>query len=189
MKASRLIISISLLVTLAGCGATEPAPGRGPTAEPVVAVGAVELADPESITIPALGVTSTLVPLGLDANDEHEVPPIDRPEQAGWFDGGPKPGEAGPAIILGHIDGRGKPGVFFRLKELQTGALVQVKLKDGTELSFAVTRIEQVSKKAFPASRVYADTGKPALRLITCGGFFRGEHYEDNMIVYAVQAA
>src|SRR5674476_821993 len=77
---------------------------------------------PESTPIAAIrtrtGVDSGLMDLGLRADGSLEVPPSGFP--AGWYTGGPTPGELGPAIIAGHIDWNG-PGVFFRLRDLKPG--------------------------------------------------------------------
>jgi DNA-binding transcriptional MerR regulator len=56
---------------------------------------------PVSIEIPAVGVDATVVPVGLLADRTMEVPAVD---QAGWYEPGSRPGEAGPAVIVGHVD-------------------------------------------------------------------------------------
>lgn len=97
------------------------------------------------------------------------------------------PGEVGPAIILGHIDGSGKRGVFWDLKTLVPGNEIRVTLENEVVVIFTVTRSETVDKDEFPADRVYGFTPKRELRLITCGGAFdrAAGHYTDNTIVYA----
>jgi hypothetical protein len=58
---------------------------------------------PVSIAIPAAGVEARVVPVGLQPDRTMEVPEVDR---AGWYELGPRPGEAGPAVIVGHVDFR-----------------------------------------------------------------------------------
>jgi sortase (surface protein transpeptidase) len=142
---------------------------------------------PAEIDIPRIGATSSLVGLGLAADGTVEVPPVEAPMQAGWFTGAPKPGEPGPAVILGHVNGGGQAGIFARLHELAAGDEVLVRRTDGSVARFTVTRVDQVSKASFPTEAVYGDTKGPELRLITCGGTFdRSERsYRDNVIVYA----
>ncbi|MBP2327926.1 LPXTG-site transpeptidase (sortase) family protein [Kibdelosporangium banguiense] len=119
-----------------------------------------------------------------------EVPPVSQPMQAGWYKFGPAPGEVGPAVILGHVDGDKKPGIFFRLRELKPGDEILVARQDGKTAKFVVQQLDQIAKSEFPEEQVYGDTGQPELRLITCGGAFdRTEHsYKDNIIVYATLA-
>jgi sortase (surface protein transpeptidase) len=132
-------------------------------------------------------VASSLVGLGLNADGTVEVPPVTAPMQAGWFAGGPRPGEPGPAVILGHVNGGGHAGIFARLHELKAGDEVLIGRSDGGSARFVVRRVDQVAKNEFPTDAVYGDTAGPELRLITCGGTFdRAAHsYRDNVIVYA----
>lgn len=159
----------------------EPLTSEVPSPSATVAVP-VDVPDPENISIPALGVSSTLVPLGLTADGQHEVPPLSEPEQAGWFQPGPEPGEVGAAIILGHINGRGQPGVFADLGKLAVGDTVQVDYR-----VFVVYDVVRTPKDAFPRDRVYGGTDAPEIRLITCGGTFDSSsgNYLDNIIVFA----
>jgi sortase (surface protein transpeptidase) len=142
---------------------------------------------PLSIEIPAIGVDAPLVPVGLRADRTMAVPPVD---QAGWYEPGPRPGEAGPAVIVGHVDSRRGPAVFFRLRELRPGDRIQVGLDGGATRSFLVERVERRPKEELPVGRIWNHADRPVLRLITCGGSFdRGTgHYRDNVIVYATAA-
>ncbi|MGK4596769.1 class F sortase [Amycolatopsis sp. w19] len=160
------------------------APSNEPVAEPV---GGMPKADPVSIDVPKIEAKSSLIPLGLNADNTIEVPPVTRPLQAGWYVNGPTPGEVGPSVILGHVDGNKQKGIFFRLKELAPGDKVSVARKDGTTAEFAVTKVERVAKDKFPTDAVYGDTAEPELRLITCGGVFdkASRNYLDNIIVFA----
>ncbi|MBW3620328.1 MAG: class F sortase [Actinobacteria bacterium] len=140
---------------------------------------------PTRLHIPAIGVESELVGLGLQDDGRMEVPPGAYP--AGWYTGAPTPGELGPAILAGHVDHGGRAGVFWRLRELQPGDTVEVGRADGATAVFRVTRVEQHAKDAFPTAAVYGDLDHAGLRLITCGGAFdRDAHsYEDNIVVFA----
>jgi len=143
--------------------------------------------EPTEVRIPKIGAVSSLVPLGLNPDETVEVPPVEQPMQAGWYRLARTPGEAGPAVLLGHVDGNRQPGIFFRLKELVVGDEVVVSRKDGTTAKFRVHKKEQVAKDSFPAEAVYGDTDVPELRLITCGGSFdqAAHSYRDNVVVYA----
>src|SRR5438105_7503549 len=79
---------------------------------------------PRRVVIPAIGVNSSLVPLGLNPDGTMEVPAVFN--EAGWFTGGPKPGDPGPAVIAGHVSSRAGPAVFYRLAGLRPGDVIQV---------------------------------------------------------------
>ncbi|EMD22123.1 class F sortase [Amycolatopsis azurea] len=195
-----LAVLATLAFVLSGPGETGQAAPQGVTSRPETpsaeqgapadggAVGeGMPKADPVSIDVPKIEAKSSLVPLGLNADNTVEVPPVTQPMQAGWYKNGPTPGEVGPSVILGHVDGNKQKGIFFRLKELAPGDKVSIARKDGTTAEFAVTKVERVAKDKFPTDAVYGDTTEPELRLITCGGVFdkASHNYLDNIIVFA----
>jgi sortase (surface protein transpeptidase) len=147
---------------------------RGYTATPV----------PVRIDIPRIGVSSSLIQLGRAADGTVEVPP---PEVAGWYAPGTRPGDPGSAVILGHVDSKHAPAVFYRLRELRRGDEVLVRRADGSTLRFVVQRTQQYPKARFPTDDVYYPTLAPELRLVTCGGVFDNSwgHYLSNIIVFA----
>ena len=144
-----------------------------------------KIAAPASVEVPSIGVQSKLIKLGLNADRSLQVP--QSYTLAGWYTKGAKPGEKGPAVLVGHYDSVDGPGVFYRLTELQPGQTVRVPRADGTVATFNVDRVERFSKGQFPTDRVYGKVAQPELRLITCGGTFnyRTRHYEDNVVVFA----
>jgi hypothetical protein len=181
-----------LVVLLAGCGSRNPdvSASHGPAAPTSTASGAptavaVPASPPVRLRIPAIGVDSELMELGLQDDGTLEVPPSGFP--AGWFTGAPMPGETGPAVMAGHVDWDGSPGVFNELRSLGMGDEITVARADGTAVVFAVVSVEQFPKEVFPTEAVYGDLDHPGLRLITCGGSFdRSERsYEDNIVVFA----
>jgi len=143
------------------------------------------VAPPVRLRIPDLGVDSRLDRLGVRPDGSVEVP--ERVSVAGWFAGGPRPGQPGPAVILGHVDSRNGPGVFARLVTVRKGARIRVDRADGTTVTFRVTSVSRVPKTRFPTDLVYAPTLDPSLRLVTCGGGFdrTRESYRDNVIAFA----
>ncbi len=147
-----------------------------------------QAAAPTRVRLPAIGVRSSLVRLGVD-EERVLVPPADF-GRAGWFAAGPAPGETGPAVIAGHVDSTDGPAVFFRLGELAPGDEVLVDRADGTTARFRVRSVDRYPKDAFPTDQVYGPTPRAELRLITCGGEFdAGERsYRDNVVVTAVLA-
>jgi Sortase domain len=204
-KPAALLLAVLAGGLLAGCGGGDEGPakvlppvGAGvPTwgGEPIAqtpfphAAWAAPLSRsaPEKIKIPRLGVSAPVGTLGLRSDGRIEEPPLSRPNLAGWYKGGPSPGEAGPAVILGHVDANRQRAVFYRLSELQAGDRVEVTREDGRTAVFAVQEVRRVAKAKFPAQQVYAeDLDYPSLRLITCGGAFNPStgHYVDNVIAF-----
>ncbi|MCA2224467.1 class F sortase [Nonomuraea sp. NPDC052129] len=142
---------------------------------------------PESIDIPSIEVEAPLMKLGLSKDGEVELPPYEKPKMAGWYTGSAVPGDKGASVIIGHVDTKTAPAVFFKLRQVRKGEIVKVERSDGKVVKYKVDSVEQVSKDHFPAKRVYIEDG---LKLVTCGGKFdyaKGE-YVDNIIVYASRA-
>lgn len=164
--------------------ATAPAEKAPPSAKVPVAAPMPE-SEPVSIEIPALGVSSEVMALGLRPDGSMEVPPGAYP--AGSYTAAPTPGELGPAIIVGHVDWNGDPGVFFELHEMKPGDQVTVRRRDGSTALFRVDNVAQYPKNKFPTEAVYGNIDRAGLRLITCGGTFdrSADSYVDNIVVYA----
>jgi len=139
---------------------------------------------PVALRIPAIGVSVSLSQLGLNLDGTVQVPTDFA--QPGWFRLGPSPGQLGSAVILGHVDSYRGPAVFFRLRELQAGDLVEVSLADGTVAHFVVSTVTQYLKNEFPAQQVYGSHGVSGLQLVTCGGAFdtQARSYLSNVVAY-----
>ena len=198
----RLAVGLAVALVAVGtvsCGAAAPAPQAAPTRSPTVTTAPpratpTPVADapqvmaasvPVRVEVPSLAVDSELMELGLQADGTMEVPPDAFP--AGWFTGGPTPGELGPAVIVGHIDWVTGPGVFFRLAELAVGDEIRVSRTDGTVAVFRTTQVTLYPKDEFPTDLVYGNLDHAGLRLISCGGAFNQStgHYEDNVVAFA----
>jgi len=163
-----------------------PAP-TGPIVAPPQSAAAAPIASPVSLTIPLIGVKTSLITLGLAQGGAMQVP--SSTTVAGWYTGSPRPGAVGSSIIVGHIDSVTGPGVFYRLSDLRSGDDVFVKRADGTTAEFRVTLIQTYLKDHFPTQTVYGPTPDAELRLITCGGAFDAatRHYLSNIVVYATE--
>ena len=142
--------------------------------------------DPLEVSIPTIGVRSTLVELGLyDKNGSMEVPK--EGAVAGWFSRGAAPGALGPAVIAGHVTWDGAPAVFHRLGTMRRGDQVTVTREDGKTAVFTVSRVARFPKSQFPTRAVYGAIDHAGLRLITCGGSYdtARNSYLDNVVVFA----
>ena len=169
-----------------------PAPPTSPVPSAGSPAPTVRGPDPVSLSVPAIGVSSDLLRLGLNDDGTVEVPPLGLDDQAGWYERGPAPGDVGPAVLLGHVDSAAAgPGVFFDLGALEPGDEVDVTRADGTVAVFTVDRVERHPKDDFPTIEAYGNTPDAQLRLITCGGDFdsAARSYLDNVIVFATLTA
>jgi LPXTG-site transpeptidase (sortase) family protein len=151
--------------------------------------GTAMVARPVSLVIPAIGVRTSLIHLGLTSSGALQVP--SSTSVAGWYTGSPRPGATGSSVIAGHIDSHRGPGIFFRLSDLRSGDRVYVKRADGTLAVFKVTRVLMYAKDKFPTESVYGPAPDPELRLITCGGVFDPGtgSYLSNTVVYATEVS
>ncbi len=126
-----------------------------------------------------------LLELGLAANGTVEVPSVADGNRIGWYTKAVTPGETGPAVLIGHFDTARGPAVLRNVSKIRTGDEITVSRADGTTAVFRVRELEQVDKKNFPTAKVYGNTARPELRVITCGGEITEGHRPDNIIVYA----
>jgi hypothetical protein len=180
-----LLVVVGTAATVAGLTArggvasgSTPPPSRFPVMEP---------SDPVRIAIPALKVNAPVREVGLADDGSIAVPDLAHHNEAGWFRKSPTPGQYGPAVIVGHADTRTGPSIFHGLAKVKPGTRVEVARRDRSVAVFEVNSVEKVSKANQPVDRIYADFSRPALRLITCGGEFKGGSigYVDNIVVFA----
>ncbi|MCT2589026.1 class F sortase [Streptomyces sp. N2-109] len=186
----------SLLVSCGGHGAGQdtdtaerprstPPPSR-PSAETGGPAEALKRSVPVGIRIPAIGVDTPVMQLGLAADGTVEVPPIAADDRAGWYRHSPTPGQTGPSVILGHVTvGAYGEGVFRHLARLRRGERIVARLENGKAAVFTVSTVRTVAQADFPTDEVYGNVGRPELRLITCGGPHTSDGYRDSVIVFA----
>jgi hypothetical protein len=147
---------------------------------------------PLSLDIPAIGVHSRLLHLGLNPDGSIKVPSITTAAGlAAWYKGSVTPGQIGSSVIEGHVDSYQGPAVFFRLGDLRPGDTVDIRLANGVTAIFRVTGVREYAKDQFPAAMIYGATSNASLKLITCGGAFDSAtgHYMGSTVVFASLAA
>ncbi|WP_218614624.1 class F sortase [Pseudonocardia sp. KRD291] len=141
-----------------------------------------------SVRADAIGVDEPeLLGLGVADDGSAEVP--QDYDRVGRFDNGATQDRSGATVLLGHVDSRSGPAVFYRLRDLRAGDVIEVGLSDGTSARYAVARTEQVAKDRFPTFAVFGASADDVLRLVTCAGEFdRGARsYTDNLVVHAAR--
>ncbi|MEU4061381.1 class F sortase [Streptomyces wedmorensis] len=193
------VVLVAALAALTGCSA-----GGGTTAGPpahvveatapapaasVAPVRPLGRSLPVRVRVPAAGVDTgaggSVLRLGLNADGSVQVPSVEQAERVGWYEKGVTPGETGPAVLIGHFDTARGPAVLKDVARVRVGDEITVDRADGKTAVFRVRELEQVDKDAFPTAKVYGDTKRPELRIVTCGGELVDGHRPDNIILYA----
>ncbi|MGW6416952.1 class F sortase [Streptomyces sp. NPDC055055] len=161
-------------------------PKAAPTPRPAPPPAPLSRSRPTALGVPAITIEAPVVELDVDATGRLSTPPVDNPDVVGWYAKGVTPGERGTAVVVGHRDTKTGPAVFLDLDSLSAGNTVRVARADGKVAVFTVDRVETYAKANFPDKEVYGPTGRPELRLLTCGGAFdRATGYAANIVVFA----
>ncbi|MFE9559262.1 class F sortase [Streptomyces sp. NPDC006703] len=196
-RAARSVVAalfvVALGVSATGCGsggakATPPPNITAASSVPAAPKAAAPLpaSKPVRVKIPAAGVDAgPILDLGLADDGTVEVPSVADADRIGWYDKGVTPGQTGPAVLIGHFDTVKGPAVLKDVAKVKVGDTISVDRADGKTAEFKVRALEQVDKKTFPTQKVYGNTDRPELRVITCGGELTGGHRPDNIILYA----
>lgn len=168
--------------------ASQPAPGAAGALGPSGRGPSLRRSLPVAVDIPAIGVHSRLLRLGVTRGGAIQVPSLTtRADEAAWYKYSAAPGQLGTSVIEGHVDSYRGPAVFFRLGALHPGDTIKVRLADGITAVFRVTGVREYAKSRFPAGKIYRAPGYAALRLITCGGAFdyATRNYLSSVVVFA----
>ena len=186
------------------------APPLAPLINPGIDLRAGPVSVPLELRIPSLQINAVVVGVGITAENVMDAPKGSAADpvwqQAFWYRGGGTPGEVGTATFAGHVDDSlGRPAVFARLKELQTGDLIFVHdTRSGHDVTFTVVKSATYSARqaADPAvlAEIYGEgpvsgrgaqpaaDGRAHLTLITCAGGFVNGAYDRRLVVYATRS-
>ncbi len=141
---------------------------------------------PIRLSIPRIKVDAAVEPVGLTPFGAMAVP--EGPAGVAWFDLGPRPGEAGNAVIAGHEGWKnGIAAVFDNLHKLAKGDMIYVEDGAGTTTAFVV-RETRIYGQNEDASAVFASSdGKAHLNLITCEGIWNkaDKSYSGRLVIFA----
>ncbi|WP_175987871.1 class F sortase [Bacillus sp. Marseille-Q1617] len=196
------VIGILLTALLAGCSAEEPqrvqqkAEQSKPLEHPVQVKPSKTVENsnavmeeeagihPSVLSIPALDLEAPVKEFGLDEEGNMELP--ENGEDVAWFEPGSEPGDAGNAVLAGHVDDEKAPAIFFRLKELEIGDEIYLYDKNGERLTFVVRDKVAYQKDDAPLRKIFGPTDKRMLNLITCTGYFDRDirNYVERLVVY-----
>lgn len=141
--------------------------------------------EPTELRVNRVAIKASLISVGLELDGSTKIP--DEYGLAGWYNLAPTPGEAGPAIIVGHVDNwqRG-PSIFWRLHEVIPGDIVEVDRADNGTIKFRVDEVKQFPRHNLPVEKIYGDIDYAGIRIMTCGGTFdsQAQEYDQNTIVF-----
>lgn len=151
---------------------------------------------PTRMVIPRLYVDAPVVALGLTADNQPDVPK--RPDQVAWYPSfSTAPGQSSNSVLTGHVDWQTPdkipiPGVFYRLREMKIGDLIEITLEDGSKLEYRVRANVGVVYDDPEVLQVMQPTNKDVITLITCGGSWlkdgrqpNGGNYSHRVVVRA----
>jgi sortase A len=141
---------------------------------------------PEHITIPKINVDTTVEEVGLDSQGRMDVPSSS--DTVGWYKLGYKPGEAGNAVLDGHLDrATGAPAIFWSIDSLGPGDKIIVTDSQGKQFTFTFVSMNKYPYNDFPIKDVFGSTDKSMINLITCKGTWDAlnKNYSDRIVVTA----
>lgn len=113
---------------------------------------------PTSIEFPAAHLSASLAKVRQDASGVLVAPD---PAKPAWFSRGVAPGQAGPAVLIGSVD-----GAFAGLEKAAPGQSLRIVRADGSQVFFTVDRVAEVDARSFPTRKVYGAAEDPLLRLV-----------------------
>lgn len=166
----------------------EPAPSEDEVTPAAVSSYRVSPDMPRTLTIDKIEVFSRIKSLGVLRSGTLAAP--SNINDTGWYEGSSKPGDSGAMLLVGHVYGPNKPGVFKNLHKLEAGDVVTVARGDGQEYSYKVVKKEQATADQIDiaATLVPVTPGKAGLNIITSGELIPGTtNYADSIVVYAEQ--
>jgi LPXTG-site transpeptidase (sortase) family protein len=161
-----------------------PATVPAPTLEPNVPLAST--APLERILIPRIGVDAPVVVKGVGDDGVMQSP--DGPWDVAWYDFSARPGFGSNAVFSGHVDYRDVgPAVFWRLRELEQGDIIRVRLADGAEYGYRVMAKNTFDAATAPVAEIVGPTPQEVITLITCIGTFdqTTRQYDQRLVVRA----
>lgn len=158
-----------------------------PTVSPTPTLALTPIAvSPAALSIPKIEVEAPIEPVGVDENGKMQLP--QDINTVGWYEPGFKPGEAGNAVLAGHLDSAtGVGAIFYNLKTLEPGDDIIITDKTGKKLRFVVAEKNIYPFDQVPINKVFGETPKKMLNLITCTGSWNPaeKNYSHRMIIYS----
>jgi sortase (surface protein transpeptidase) len=185
-SSEQAVPATSSVETAAASPAAMPAPVKGQSLpEPVtVEKPSASPSAPVRLSIPAVGITAPIVPVGVNAKGEMAVP-NGSTNNVGWYAAGVTPGNPGAAVLDAHVF-----AAFSKLHNVSIGDSVYVKTESGQTLRFIVTATRTSLLSDLTPGMLFEETDARHLNLITCAGKLTPDHstYDHRLIVYTTLA-
>ncbi|MGH7141449.1 MAG: class F sortase [Minisyncoccia bacterium] len=139
---------------------------------------------PMRLSIPSINLNDQVVPVGVNALGQMDVPPGNTKE-VGWYAGGTAPGDIGSAVLDAHVF-----AAFANLSKLKAGDDLYIETTAGATQHFKVTATHTYPLADVSADALFNGTGARELNLITCAGTYLPAQgtYDHRLIVYATLA-
>jgi LPXTG-site transpeptidase (sortase) family protein len=162
------------------------APTPGPSPTPTNKFGPGADSEIARLRIPRVEIDAPVVVRGLDAQRVMQTP--DNGTDVAWYDFTARPGFDGNAVFSGHVDYVSiGPAVFWNLKDLEQGDVIEVELADGTRYSYEVTSKNVYDANTAPVDQIVGATSEQVVTLITCNGTFSSatHQYDKRLVIRA----
>ncbi len=158
--------------------AAAPAPLAAHTAAPA---GPPSL--PKRLIIPAISLNVPIIPVGVNARGEMDVPD-GTTDNVGWYKNGPVPGATGSAVLDAHVY-----AAFKNLQGVKVGNVIDVVDRNGANFHFIVNGWRTYPLARVPLDYLFGRYDGRYLNLITCAGNFDPtiNTYDHRLIIYAVR--
>ncbi len=176
----------SSLETIAGFGEPIRTPTPGPTPTPSDQFPPGSAAPVSRLIIEKAKIDAPVVVKGVDEQGVMQSP--DNAYDTAWYNFSAHPGAQGNAVFAGHVDYiRVGKAVFWNLKDLVAGDLIQVRLADGTVYTYAVDSLWPYDAATAPVDLIVGPTPNQTVTLITCSGTFNPvtHQYDKRLVVRA----
>jgi LPXTG-site transpeptidase (sortase) family protein len=141
---------------------------------------------PVRLQIPSIGVNAKVEQVGKKDDGSMGTPSTFG--DVAWYAPGSAPGQAGNAVIDGHVNNAlTTAGVFEHLSQVALGDTITVLNASGTPINFTVTKVEEYPADSAPAASIFAVTGPSQLVLITCDGSWvpNQKTFDKRLVVFA----
>lgn len=124
---------------------------------------------PVRLKIPAINVDAVVEYVGLTPEGAMDTPR--GPDNAGWYNLGPRPGEVGSSVVAGHSGWKNNiPAVFDNLHKMKIGDKIYIEDDRGMITNFVVREIRKFDPNADASDVFDSKDGKVHINLITCEG-------------------
>jgi Sortase domain len=156
---------------------------------PLIDSGSATVELPRTLTISSVGVNGSVTSIDDVTKISNRTNGLEA-QAIAWWSQTPRPGSRGIAVIVGHINFGGKPGIFKDLRNVAIGDVVAVTDTSGVPRSFEVYKTLLVRKTSVNQADVFAPTPDAELRVISCEGELEkrsdgSRHYVSNRVVFA----